>query len=388
MTARPQSTLGRYSFTHLSNVPPQDPDDRASGDPIPGTAIARLERTIGDDEPTLPDAALFSPDALLQTDLPPRPARPAVTEERLRVSGVDAIGTASEAPPHRFPDRLARVHELIRELEKCAPGDEAVVIPRLRTIGIPAVLPDLENAFPGLLWFHRTLPHRKRPAGRDCGPLFRVLHDFGEPAVPAVARLLTLEAPHLRWYAALLAGDLGQPAIVPALGELILDEDEEVRELSIEMLWRYRASSEHKTLRRDLHKLAMEPANDVRSRLLAVRALGVWRDPQAVDVLVSLLTAKMPLIAKQAHRTLLVLTGHDLGADAKPWRSWLEAHRDLPRIAWLIDGLEDPSLAVRAIAVHELVRTTGVDLGFLPGAAPEQRAEAVGRYRAWWAKAR
>jgi hypothetical protein len=56
--------------------------------------------------------------------------------------------------------------------------------------------------------------------------------------------------------------------------------------------------------------------------------------------------------------------------------------RDVPA---LIGRLEDADPVVRLAAHEELRRRTGRDFGFVPWASPEERAAAIGRWRAWLA---
>ena len=53
----------------------------------------------------------------------------------------------------------------------------------------------------------------------------------------------------------------------------------------------------------------------------------------------------------------------------------------------LIDRLEDPDAVVRLSAKEALRQRTGRTLGYKAWGTPEERAEAVGRWRAWWAVA-
>jgi hypothetical protein len=50
----------------------------------------------------------------------------------------------------------------------------------------------------------------------------------------------------------------------------------------------------------------------------------------------------------------------------------------------LIDRLEDKDDVVRLVAFEELRKVTGKTFGYVPWAAPEERAAAVARWRGWW----
>ncbi|RUL86759.1 HEAT repeat domain-containing protein [Tautonia sociabilis] len=57
---------------------------------------------------------------------------------------------------------------------------------------------------------------------------------------------------------------------------------------------------------------------------------------------------------------------------------------DAQAIPELIEHLEDPDAVVRLSAHESLRRRTGQDFGYLPYVSAEDRAAAVGRWRAWW----
>jgi hypothetical protein len=54
-------------------------------------------------------------------------------------------------------------------------------------------------------------------------------------------------------------------------------------------------------------------------------------------------------------------------------------------VASLVGRLEDPDPVIRLTAHEDLRRRTGRDFGFVPWGSPEERAAAVGRWRAWLA---
>jgi hypothetical protein len=54
----------------------------------------------------------------------------------------------------------------------------------------------------------------------------------------------------------------------------------------------------------------------------------------------------------------------------------------------LIGKLDDPDPVVRLTAHQELRRRSGQDFGYLPWAPPNERGEAINKYRAWWEQRR
>jgi hypothetical protein len=49
----------------------------------------------------------------------------------------------------------------------------------------------------------------------------------------------------------------------------------------------------------------------------------------------------------------------------------------------LVNRLDDPDVVVRLAAHEELKQRTGKDFGYVPWAAPEERAASVSRWHAW-----
>jgi HEAT repeats len=56
---------------------------------------------------------------------------------------------------------------------------------------------------------------------------------------------------------------------------------------------------------------------------------------------------------------------------------------DAKVIPALVNRLDDQDPVVRLAAYEELRQRTGQDFGYVPWASPEERAGAVGRWRAW-----
>lgn len=51
----------------------------------------------------------------------------------------------------------------------------------------------------------------------------------------------------------------------------------------------------------------------------------------------------------------------------------------------MIDRLDDSDCVVRMAANDGLKSRTGKDFGFVPWGGPEERSDAAGRWRSWWA---
>lgn len=305
-------------------------------------------------------------------------------EEHMRISTIDAIGTATIAPPadEAPPTEQEKARRLVEQIRVCAPGDEVAVVQRL--IKMPAAaLPALLQEFPGVAWFNRHLPHRKPPRGRDVSPIGSAMVAFGEEAVPYVASLLDANHPDDRYLATLIAADIGACQLIGPLGPLLFDEDAGVREIALHALTQFEAPEAIAILCARLRSTATSTTAYVDQRILAVRAVGVLRDVAALPTLAALLDSE-PELADTAHKVLALLTAMDLGSSPKKWHGWIGEHGDKPRIEWLIAGLDAASAQLCSIAARELVRFTGQDFGYDPDAPRRERRTIQKRYQKWW----
>lgn len=305
-------------------------------------------------------------------------------EERMRISTIDAVGTATIAPPaSEAPlSEQEKARRLVEQIRVCAPGDEAAVVQRLTKMPA-AALPALLQEFPGVAWFNRHLPHRKPPKGRDVSPIGRAIVAFGEDAVPYVASLLDANHPDDRYLAALIAADIGSSDLVGSLGPLLFDEDAGVREIALHALTQFDAPEAIAILCSRLRSTATSSAAYVDQRILAVRAMGVLRDEACLPVLAELLDSEAAL-ADTVHKVLALLTAQDLGSSPKKWLAWIDKHGDKARTEWLIAGLDAPTAQLCSIAARELVRFTGEDYGYDPDASRRDRRAIQKRYQKWW----
>jgi len=64
--------------------------------------------------------------------------------------------------------------------------------------------------------------------------------------------------------------------------------------------------------------------------------------------------------------------------------AWLGSHQVTEAVPFLIERLNDPDIAVRAIAHRALLDITGEDYNYSPGYEPFEREEVMEKYRKWW----
>lgn len=338
------------------------------------------------------------PDVILES-IPPevkarfRPARlPAEMDdafvERVSVEGIGLPATATQAPPPppvRSPE--VRAKQLVKQLENAGPGDEAPVVQALLRIGASA-LPIVAGAFPGLLWFHRQLPHVSVPLGRDVSPLARALVAFGEDATETVRALLGEDDADRRFYALLVAQDLGADAFGPELSILVLDPDEQIRAVTAATLLGLPAEA-RAPARERLETVLTDPRAPRVDRLEAVQALARLREEASLQPLVKVARDPMHADLQQlASGALTALTGRDFGVNPDAWQLFAKKEGKKPRIEWLIEALRSTAPELVGVVLAELAELTGESFGEPESNDLRARKKVAGAYASWWKRNR
>ena len=308
--------------------------------------------------------------------------------ERVKVTDISAIGTATEPPPkaRRSLTGPERARRLIQELEFCGPEDEGADVRSLVRVGIEA-LPIIERAFPGLLWFHRELTYAKTPRGRDVGPLARALIAFGADAVPVLLRLMSDPDTNTRYYAVLVAGDLSElkekhrDELVNALAQRLFDKKTDVRRAATSVLCRW--NSPTVALVRLLEERATTASVSKSHRLAAIDAIKSLRLLHGMMALLGALEDHDDEVRDAAHQALRLLTSHDKGRTRRRWTSWLRKHGHETREEWLLAGLVQRDRGLRDIAASELAVMTGHHLDFDTNGSRAERKRAQAAYQEW-----
>jgi hypothetical protein len=326
---------------------------------------------------------------LRRTD--PRTEGDSPSVERVRTSLVDAVGTAAGIdPPCGGVPPEARARAIIEELHKCGPGDEQAYLEPLRHLG-PVGLAALARSFPGLLWFDRTLPHQKAPRGRDASPVCSLLVELGAASAPVVATLLEAASPTARYYAALVAVDLGAPALIAPLTARVFDDAEEVRDVALRGLAELARSREQRHGPADAMSRALDEASarmrialtsptcTAYERIHALTAVRGFRDPKSLEVLAPFAGWIDKDVAETAREALSLITAEDLGADSAAWTKWIRKNGKKPRTEWLVAALAGARTEMRVYAHAELVRLLGTDFGYSVRMGPIDRMVAQRR---------
>jgi len=211
------------------------------------------------------------------------------------------------------------------------------------------------------------------------GPVLEALCALDIVATPWLVAVLSDPDPRRRRYAAMVLGQVGDPAAFLALSDRIFDADPGVSEAAMAALSGLRGHPDFRPvlerLRRALHGEAPRPA-------FAARALVELGDGGAVGPLIALLEGAPGTVAA-AEEALEALTARRLGRDPSAWSAWWQAHRGQRRSDWLFEALADGDREVR-IAAAEALRTLGPSpVRFFADAPEPERRRSAGEWREW-----
>lgn len=261
----------------------------------------------------------------------------------------------------------AKANRIIEELGRCGPGAEAPFLEPLRALGQPG-LDALRRDFPGLLWFDRNLPHQREPRGRDLSPIASLFHSFGRASIPYVIDRMGADDADLRYYATLLALDIGDPSFLDAIALRLFDEDTQIASHAMRGLERIGGPARIERLGDELAAVLLTPGA-YRRQSRAIELLSALRHPRALEALVATLEVGESTLMMASRVALQKLTAHDLGSRAKDWAKFVKSRRSDPRTSWLLDGLVGKEVALRDRAAQELAVLTGQSADYVPGCA-------------------
>jgi len=329
---------------------------------------------------------------------PARPDRrtPAVGHvprvERVSVSDMRAVSSTVPRRPAREEDPTRKAIRIIESLRSCGPDDEGPAVEALKKIGPPALDP-IEREFPGLLWFHRRIAHKRLPRGRDVGSLARAIVAIGEPCVPMLRRILENGDIDQRFYAVLIAGDLmprchetHRAQLLESLGRRLRDVDTQVSDVALHVLMAYRDDPAIRPMVGSYVVQMSDPSVTPADRVFATRVLGVLRCRQALSAFVDRLDDSSPQVRDAARKALRLLTAEDLGSSRRKWASWARKHGSEPRLRWLIEGLVHRDEDLRAIALRELEKAGAKDFGYSPAMGRRDRKRIYREALDWFAR--
>jgi hypothetical protein len=243
----------------------------------------------------------------------------------------------------------------------------------------PEAAAALAAALPGTLDARAGAREESLPVD-ERGPVLAALAALGIVATPYLVATLGDGDARRRRYAAMLLGQIADPAGFLGLANLVFDPQPAVGDAALAALERVRL---HPDFRPVLERLRRSLLGDPPRPALAARALARLRDAGAVPALAALLEGA-PEAAEAAAAALEALTARDLGRDPAAWTGWWSAHRQQSRADWLFDALEDPDRGVR-IAGAEALRALGPSPVSYRADAPEpERRRWAREWRAWF----
>ncbi len=307
-----------------------------------------------------------------------RPRAPGHSVDVVRGATLDAVGSDVPARPRR--DELKRA---LDALAKMAPDEVFLGVEALHRFEDDEVLAALEKHFPGPLWFDRrhlkSLPTAKQVSALGCA-----LVSYGDRAVPALGRLLVDRGPEPRFYASLICQSIADARLLRPLGRVALGSDSGARTAALSALKAQASLAGYQGLLAWMRQVAVGQKTRQVWRVRSLAALAELGDATALDVMLECLGERDRSIARAAHEALVTLTAHDLGSMRLQWRRWRKTQGNLPRVAWLIDGLSDRRETIRRHALHELERISGIQLNLAEDAPRSAFLEARERFTRWW----
>jgi hypothetical protein len=323
--------------------------------PLPEPLSLELSPDRAERAPAPVPVAASVPEGDVGPTLPP-PGEPDAGWAELAAPEQQAGDQAPEQEPHDAfsPPPSFDAEAAVRQLEATRRGsaERARLLAQLVLHG-PESAAVLARALPGQV-------KARAPGGEESLPLaersavLEALCALDIVATPWLVEVLADPDARRRRYAAMLLGQVGDPAAFLPLSDRIFDPDPVVASAALGALCAVRGHPDFRPvlerLRRALHGEPPRPA-------LAARALVELGDGGAIGSLISLLEGA-PGTASAAAGALEALTARRLGRDPAAWSAWWQAHRGQRRTEWLFEALADGDREVR-IAAAEALRAVG-----------------------------
>jgi HEAT repeat protein len=235
----------------------------------------------------------------------------------------------------------------------------------------------LVKGFPGPTAWTR-LPLSDLPEADELGPIPGALARLGRPAAQALAPLLDVDDPDIRYFALLTAGNLPFAELVDGVLRGLFDLEPDIssaaRAASSALRKLPRFDSQMKKLRQELAGV------DSMRRTLAARALGVLHDREAIEGLIGLTGSDDQMCAQAAAEALRDITKASFGTQPRAWSTWWADNRSRPRSHWLVAALRDRDFDLRLSAIEELSRQVHSNYGYFADGPEGEREGAARRW--------
>lgn len=357
------------------SIPPLPRREKEREGPRPSpssTGASVVLGRIGSPNPSIPAAA---PVPAVTPAVAPAVAPEAQSEEKLP--------PAQNEPSSIVVEDDGTVEAKVEALVTMKPSEASELIRELVAAGSERALTPLIRAFPGELYFLRSVGPLPRPA--EISSVARAIAAFGAEAGGAIAKLLKNPSADIRYYALAVAKETMTPAVAGALAAMIRDEDRELRRQALELL---RALDLSDPSRQQAAFALVQEASDQSAesehRLLALSALGALGAIEVADGMALLLDDDDPAIVAAARAALVSTFADDMGPSRAAWQTLIESSAERHRIDYLIEGLLNEDEAIRRDAGAELQRLSREYLGYHAGLPRREREVLKRRYEEWW----
>lgn len=342
--------------------------------------------------PPPPRAGKEAPIPEERSSLDSKESKAILARIKSRPSAVSTIPLGREHLPSEPPagarssvavEHDGSVEAKVEALVNMRPSEASALIREIVAAGAKRALAPLVRAFPGQLFFLRSVGPLPRP--NEISSVALAIAAFGAEAEEAIADLLSHPSGDIRYYALAIAKGALTPAVAVALTALLRDEDRELRRQALELLRSISAGDPARAHAADalVHK-ASDPSANSDERALSLDALGILGAIEVSERLALYLEDTDATIAGSARGALITIFADDRGPSRAAWQALLDARAHKHRIEFLIEGLLHENETIRREAGAELQRLSREYLGYHAGLPRRERELLKRRYEEWW----
>ena len=235
---------------------------------------------------------------------------------------------------------------------------------------------------PGRVTIDPFAPRGVLPPFEQCGDLLALLAAHGTASHPHVVHYLEAQLPALRFFALYFYSAVRVPEAIPRLMRRLHDEEPRIGMHAVKTLFAYRNEPQFSEVLEHLHERFQSPS--ISTRRHAARLLALFKDVSAIPALISVFARKEKRYFQIAEEALAEITKQRFGPNPRRWSAWWEESQKVPRIGWLIDGLDSRDAEIRRSAFAELRALTGLDMGYDAEASKRRREPSRRLWQEWW----
>jgi hypothetical protein len=312
-----------------------------------------------------------SPSVSVDASLLETPSKPDLNQEQ----------KPTEHKPEEVDHRS--IDSLVEQLDGDQQAARTMARQELNKIGT-ATLDVVMTKFPGKLSFDIRSSYDHMPPISEHSELLRFLVELGADASQAIDKKLEDPDPTIRYYAVKWFGEVYCPRFVGRISERLYDRDALIRLTSIDVLQTYKNTTAYKEMLTSLREQIK--SEDPNKQAIAAALVGNFKDGESLPLLVNLIKSKNKMVSRAAIESLSYITKQDFGTNERKWTKWWKAHRDLPRIQWLIDGLRSKNRDIRFSSSKELSQLTKEYFGYYFDSNKNEREQSIKLWEQWWEK--